>query len=418
MKLRLFTNGKEWLLLLFFYLLLLQNPLGAWQPVFNYIDECLALAGPLLWAYRALGRGKIVAEKGNLKLIAALVIFLAVGLSGNVIYDYQETPAVLEDLYVNLKFFLVIVTGYELLCICNYQNCKRVFLSQAKLWAVVFFLLLIVDLVFEVFESGGTRYELRVVQLFYGHPTNLASAMVFLMAVLTLFHEKQNNKYLFMTGMILFFTLRGKAIAAVVIYFLIYFFILKPRKKLRVWHFALLVVAALVVAWEQFVYYYIDLGGTSARSALTMTSIEIAGDYFPIGTGFGTFASNVAAENYSPVYHMYGLNSIYGLGESNTRFGSDTFWPIIIGQTGVIGTVCYVYVLVTLFLRVLKIRIIDLYAYSTGIFIFAYMIISSTSESTFCNALSIPLALILGVIYAIGKNSSANPENRRIRENG
>lgn len=418
MKIRLMLSGKAWILLLFFYLLLLQNPLGEWMPLFNYTDECLALIGPLLLVYRALRSGKIVAEKGNLKLIVALVIFLAVGLLGNLIYDYQETPAVLEDLYVNLKFFLVIVTGYELLCFCSYENCKRVFLSQAKLWAVVFFLLLIADLFFEVFESGGTRYELRMVQLFYEHPTYLASVMVFLMAVLTLFHEKQNNKYLFMSGMILFFTLRGKAIAAVVVYFLIYFFVLIPRKKLQLWHFALFVVAALVVAWEQVVYYYIDLGGTSARSALTLAAIEIAKDYFPIGTGFGTFASSVAAESYSPVYHMYGLNSIHGLVEGNVMFASDTFWPIIVGQTGVIGTVCYVYVLVTLFQRVLKLRRIDMFAYSSGIFTFAYMIISSTSESTFCNALSIPLALIFGFIYAIGKNSSANPENRRIRENG
>lgn len=418
MKYRIMISGKEWFLLAFFYLMLLQNALGAWLPIINYTDECLALIGPMLCIYRGLRNGKIIAQKSNVTLISALAIFVIAGLAGNFIYDYQEMSAVCEDVYVNLKFFLNILTGYELLRLCKPENCRRVFLTHARFSAVVFFLLLLIDLLFEIFEDHGTRYGIRAVQLIYGHPTYLAGAMVFLLSTLTLYYEKKNNKYLFITGMVLFFTLRGKAIAGVAIYFLIYFFILKPRKKLKVWHFVLLVAAALVVAWEQFVYYYIDLGGTSARSALTLTSIEIAGDYFPIGTGFGTFASNVAAENYSPVYHLYGLTDIYGLAEHNTMFASDTFWPIIIGQTGIIGTVCYVYVLVILFLRVLKIKTWNAFAYSSGIFIFVYLLISSASEPTFCNVVSMPMAVLIGFIYAIQKKVMANPENRRIRENG
>ncbi len=415
MKIRLMSSGKEWFLLAFFYLLLLQNPLGEWLPIINYTDECLALIGPALCVYRALHTGRIAGKKSNLKLVGALMIFLIAGLLGNFLYNYQKWSAVLEDVYVNLKFFLTILTGYELFRLCNPDNCRRIFLSHARISAAVFLGLLIADLLFKVFDSSGTRYELRVVQLFYGHPTYLAGAMAFLLAALTLYYEKGNNKYLLMTSAVLFFTLRGKAIAGVIVYLLIYFFILRQRKKLQFRHIILLALAALVVAWEQFSYYYIDLEGASARSALTQTSIQIAQDYFPIGTGFGTFASNVAGEYYSPVYHMYGLNNVYGLSESNMLFGSDTFWPIIIGQSGVIGTVCYVYVLVVLFQRVLKTKNVDIYAYSSGIFIFAYLMISSTSEPTFCNVVSMPSAILLGFIYAIGNKTIADAGDRRMR---
>ena len=413
MKIKLATNGKQWTSLILFYLLLLQNPFGEGLPIFNYIDECLALVGPLLYTHRVLVAGKVVIRKENLKIVVALVIFLISGLLGNIFYNYQVGSAVLEDVYVNLKFFMAILTGYEIFLLCKPENCRRVILSQSKLSAFVFFILLLIDLKFKVFESYGIRYGLRVVQLFYFHPTYLAASAIFLLSVLTLFYEKKNNFYLLLTCVVLFFTLRGKAIGGVAAYFLVYFFILKQRKKLRFWHILLLGAAALVVGWEQFSYYYIDLGGASARSALTQMSFVIAKDYFPIGTGFGTYASNVAAEHYSPVYHMYGLNYIHGLGEADMAFGSDTFWPIIIGQTGVIGTVFYVYMLIILFRRVLGMKNIDLYAYTCGIFVFAYLMISSTSEPTFCNAISIPLALLLGFVFAMEKKSGIQADHMK-----
>lgn len=414
MKIRLLRNGKEWILLILFYLLLLQNVLGEWWSAFNYVDECLAMIGPVLYVARVLNSGRIVAKKRNMRLIAALMIFLLSGLLGNIIYDYQVTYAVLEDVYVNFKFFMSILTGYELYVRCRPENCRRIFLSQAKVSAVILFLLLLIDLVFEVFESMGTRYGMRVVQLSYGHPTYLAGAMVYLMMALTLYYEKKNDLYLFLAGAVLFFTLRGKAIGGLAVYFLVYFFILKQRKKLRIWHVLLLAVAALVVAWEQFSFYYVELEGTSARSALTQNAFVIAHDYFPIGTGFGTYASNVAAEHYSPVYLMYGLNYIHGLSETDMMFGSDTFWPIIIGQTGVIGTIYYLYVLIAFFRRVLRMKGINHYAYSCGIFMFAYFAISSTSEPTFCNAVSIPLALLLGFIFAIEKSAEIHAKIGRM----
>lgn len=416
MKIRVWGSAKQWILLILFYLILLQSPLGDWLPVFNYIDEGLALIGPALFIYRILKTSKIVTKKGNLRIIIALVAFLISGLLGNMIYGYQVQSVVAEDVYVNLKFFMAILTGYQIYLICKPENCKRVFLVQSRLSAVVFFVFLLIDLFFNVFDSYGIRYGLRVVQLFYSHPTYLAGSMIFLLAVLTLLYEKKNDFYLLLTCAVLFFTLRGKAIGGVAVYFLVYFFILKQRKKLRVWHVLLLAVAALVVGWEQFSYYYIDLEGASARSALTQTSLVIAKDYFPIGTGFGTYASNVAAEHYSPVYFMYGLNYIHGLSETDMMFGSDTFWPIIIGQTGVIGTILYIYVLVMFFRRILDMKTVNLHAYTSGIFMFAYLMISSTSEPTFCNSISIPLALLLGFIFAIEKTAENQAKIGRIGE--
>jgi hypothetical protein len=80
---------------------------------------------------------------------------------------------------------------------------------------------------------------------------------------------------------------------------------------------------------------------TRARSALYGTSIEIAQDHFPLGVGLGRYGSHMSRVNFSPVYEEYGLTRIRGLQPDNTDYITDTFWPMILGETGIIGAIGY-----------------------------------------------------------------------------
>lgn len=73
------------------------------------------------------------------------------------------------------------------------------------------------------------------------------------------------------------------------------------------------------------------------RVALTVGSIAVAGDHLPLGAGIGRFGSHLSRQSYSPVYSQYGLHRTYGLREANPRAVTDTFWPMILGETGVLG---------------------------------------------------------------------------------
>ena len=79
-----------------------------------------------------------------------------------------------------------------------------------------------------------------------------------------------------------------------------------------------------------------------ARVALYRGSVEIARDHFPIGAGMGRYGSWMSRVEYSPVYREYGLDSIRGLSEQNSTYATDTFWPMVLGEFGVIGAVGYV----------------------------------------------------------------------------
>lgn len=79
-----------------------------------------------------------------------------------------------------------------------------------------------------------------------------------------------------------------------------------------------------------------------ARVALYLGSIDIAVDHLPLGAGLGRYASWMSRVEYSPLYEEYGLSTIPGLRPSNPRYVTDTFWPQILGETGVVGVAAYV----------------------------------------------------------------------------
>jgi len=91
-----------------------------------------------------------------------------------------------------------------------------------------------------------------------------------------------------------------------------------------------------------------------ARVALTRTSIDIAGDHFPLGSGFGTFGGYASRLYYSTVYADYGLSDVYGLSETTGSFISDTHWPYVLGETGLVGFLFYSGSLFVLFLTVYR----------------------------------------------------------------
>ena len=394
---------KEWFLLVVFYLLIFQSPLEMINPLFKYIDELFPFVGLAGIFYLAVRKGKISIKKNTAWIVILLAVFFVAGILGNVIYQFQPIKSVLIDLYTNFKFFFSILSGYVLFTVCCSEIERKSLLRHAKMIAIVFVALLILDFLFHFYPSMEKRYGIRVVQLFYRHPTYLAGAMVFLLALFMAFYEESNKLYMLFALVVLFFTLRGKAMAGAAVYVLIYYLILLKKKRLHFYHLLLMAGAVVFIGRDLFAFYYLDLEGQSARSVLTQTGIQIMKDYFPIGTGFGTYASAEAGIHYSPVYDKYGFRFVYELDGSGGDFFSDTFWPIIMGQTGVLGTICFIAVIVLLFLKVLKSKSFDIRAYAMGIFVFAYIMISSTSEPAFNNSIAIPLAMMLGYIFTLEK---------------
>ncbi|HEX4215502.1 MAG TPA: hypothetical protein VIA06_19450 [Candidatus Dormibacteraeota bacterium] len=81
--------------------------------------------------------------------------------------------------------------------------------------------------------------------------------------------------------------------------------------------------------------------GRNPRAELYLTSVRIADDHFPLGVGFGRFASKLSVSPYSPVYREYGLADVYGLSPQTRFYLLDTSWPAVLGEAGWLGLLAY-----------------------------------------------------------------------------
>jgi len=93
---------------------------------------------------------------------------------------------------------------------------------------------------------------------------------------------------------------------------------------------------------------------TTARARLYTTGERIAANHFPLGVGFGRFASYASRLYYSPIYKEYELNTVWGLSRKYPQFLDDTSWPSVIGETGYGGFAIYLLGIVLVVLALVK----------------------------------------------------------------
>lgn len=383
---------------LLLYLYVIRNIVSKVFPIYNDIDEVLALIGAMLIAFNFLKSMTI--KKSFSLIIIGLLLFISSGLIGDLIYKYQPILKVsLPDIFLSVKFFFWVSLGYYIFKnVENVDDCFFTLGKHAKKIIIVLFALTIFDMVFHVFNQyNDVKLGLRSVGLYEG-PSSLASTAVTLLCV-TLLGSKSKalNKETLMCLFIILSTLRFKSFAAVAVFVLLFMMKRVTRSRITWWKIALLGIVAVVVANQQIIMY-INASQGSARVQLYFKSFSIFKDYFPIGTGFGTYASYYSGIDYSPVYGLYHLSNIYGLGQGYLGFLNDTFWPMVIGQTGFIGLLGYCISLLWIY-KEIKIGIyINRQYYYVGMYIFLYLLILSSSESAYLHWNSFFMAIIIGIL--------------------
>lgn len=393
--------------ILCFYILIFQNLLQSYIEIFKYADEIFALlAVPIFFisSYSTKNRKKNIYE--NKKIIILLLILLIDGLVSSIMSNLQPANIVLSDMLIVYKFFLVCFLAKFMWNDEFIEKYSRKISIHIKIVILIFVGLTILNYVFNLYPCEY-RFGILANRLFYTHPTYLAGVCVFIYAMYICTNKKIFDLYCLSIIVILFSTLRFKSLCAVgAILFLIYI-INRQNKKLS---FSKLIVIGLliyIIGYNQISVYFFSSNTDTARYQLTSKSVEIAKDYFPIGTGFATFGSYYSGVNYSPVYYMYNISKVYGIQPNFYSYVADTFWPMVLGQFGIIGTVVYIWIIYEIFRKIQSIYTIEnKYIYMAKIVCLFYLIISSFAESAFASSIAIPLALIIGIDFRKKGNES------------
>ena len=386
-------------------------------PYVNYWDE-LAACLVFCWGVYDFRRHPELKkdERNNWIWLIALVV---IGALGNVFHPgLQENPVVfLKDAVALCKFPLI----FFLLERRSVSPEKRqeILTVAAKLSRWILAVMLVGVVVGRFVDLGFYTGEVRILPTFqfvFSHPTFFISSCVMLAAVLIGESIRKNRIFLLVDCLLIFMAQRSKGYIFLVFLLLVILLgeqlaarILKlvfgsETEKVRIGRLLLaaaaLVLAVLLVGGTR-LKQTLDLGFPVPRTVLHMVGIQILADFFPLGSGFGTFASYLSGRDYSNIYDLYGISNVIGMTREEYNFISDVFWPYIYGQFGIFGLLIYVKIILTIFFRQFRSGITDSARIAMAV-VWIYALIASTSEAYFTNGTGVQMALLLTMFIGYG----------------
>ena len=363
------------------------------QFFFKHIDELIAIGFTL---YVILNYKILLKLKP--KLMGLWILFMFIGFISTIINMYQPIIVALIDACLLVQRFVVGYLAVIIYATKKNINISDILIKSIKFITVILFIIAIHDIIFvPIFEKSNFRYFTYSLQLMFPHPTYLAVTEAILLIFLGYKNEKNNNYiYMIMATFVGIMTLRGKAIGFFVLYWFMYFMIVVFKNKHYLRLFILGSIICLLLVQNQFQDYFFE-DRYSPRSILLNDSLELMTTHFPFGTGFGTFGSSIAADYYSPIYILLEYPSNWGMSQSYSAFLTDSFWPTIFAEFGIIGAMIFLMVILYFLKIALKQikqnRLSGLAMLMTMI----YCLITSLAESSFFN----PSSLLMFMLFAL-----------------
>ena len=182
------------------------------------------------------------------------------------------------------------------------------------------------------------------------------------------------------------FSLKAKFFSEFII--AIYLFIFRKVKlKLSspkvIFTLSIFIMIIIYIIWDKLNFYYIEGWKYSdgiARPMLYKVGIEILQDYFPLGSGLGTFCNDAARTIYSPLFYKYDLYQVWGLTPDNPQFATDCFYPTL-AQFGIVGVALFI---LFWYRRWSELKeIIDYKYYSIGVMAMVVLLFDNIADSTY-----------------------------------
>lgn len=361
---------------------------------FTYVDEIIMAILLIEWIFQG---------KKNKEFIFFFCIALMF-LANSLITANNIIKAVIMDFVIQCKPFVAFYCVYNLPFIFS-ESEKRKLCRMCIIMALL------------MIPIGIYNLSLNWQNTSIFVHTGFVSMSAILALVYYYFSQRQKKNLVIATLILTlgFLTLRSKFFGFYVVYICIMFFskrILRLRGNIfkfrNLLFLAAVVSLAVYFSWEK-IYYYFYVGGIQAqgeimaRPMLYYGMVQILKDYPLLGSGFGTFATYISGQYYSPLYARYGLDRTFGLMEGASYFMSDTFFPAL-SQVGLIGIFFYVMFWRKRFQEghIMVQRFGDVLTFKYIILIFSFFFIESIADSTFTHNRGMVMMMFLAIVL---KNS-------------
>jgi hypothetical protein len=291
---------------------------------------------------------KFTLKPSYLFLLTILFLFCLV--------NYFFSQATLEN-YL-LGFFFTFLFSFNFIIFYNIEINRTHIIDILKALIAIITLVGAAAYIERVFVSGSyNSYFLRGVITVAKDPVYAATLLnINIILSLVLFRLNGEKKYIwiavfsFITIAALLF-IKSLLAAILVIIAFISFFYYSPLVKIILYTLTLLLIAMVAFFGRplieetayKFQLYFGENSYQTPRNALYIAGFQIAKDYFPLGSGQGTFGSYPVGRTYSDIYFEYKLDKLHGLGpedvkgNTDSHFIFDTYWSGIMGEMGFIA---------------------------------------------------------------------------------
>lgn len=365
-------------------------------PFFSYFDEFVAMAAILYAMCRLISSRKFTVKKPYLVMSLCVFVYFLLASVSTLIYHYQNLFHSLAGAFLSLKWFFLMIGGYYI-----YPLIKG--LSEKSLKNTVF-LVTVVLFVWTI----HTKFLSAVIPLLVEVTMwDLCAKCLLLIAITLALFEKSRIEYAVIILNCVMLALSGKAkgFGALALIALVSFWTMFKGKKFKLYQLFAAAFVVIAAGWQKIHFYFIEGKRLQyARYMLYETSVKIANDYFPLGTGWSTFGSHYAAERYSPVYFIYGLGFHRELGYYNHMFLNDSYWPIVIAESGWLGFAAVLGFCIVLYFCIDRLFSNSKKFYAAGIVVLGYMMITSLEETGFQQPVLSGLGVMMGLLLAAGSN--------------
>ncbi len=384
--------GELYLLLIFngviFNLAPLPDFCGLW-------DEAITVLLILLSFFKLIKRNKgCFLLNNDFHFLTPWLIIVITGMISNLIWDYAGSwQAVIRDMVGFLKFPLCFIAirflGYD-------KKIRRFLENKGFKFLKVIIIVIFVFGVFSLFKDMGLsqsnefRHGIYSYQFLFNHPNSLGLVMVLLLCLVDSFENKHNFNYIIMCLGTLVLTMRTKILAFVAVFIYVKYGE-KWSKKYKAIFWVSVTCLILFVSYGKL--SVVMKWTESGRMSFWFGSFNLAEKCFPLGSGFGTFASHVSGKYGSKVYSFMHIKEIFDAQGNPTAVLGDTGYPYYIAQFGIIG--------ITLLILSVKnlMKIINNKMNWSALLLLIYLGIALTGESTLLNA-GVEIAATLAVILA------------------
>lgn len=317
---------------------------------FSYIDEIISVLLIFCSLFKIIKEKKIILTKNEIKIIMCIIFTYIIGTLSVLIFRIQDNIIVsLFSGFMSLKALICYVSVRILFADYKLKH-NEAMLKFVETGLYFIACLGVLDRFISIYPKLAPRFGIPVTSLCFKSPTLLASFAISSLLICYFmrnnFYQQKSKKNLYIDIISALFlvliTGRIKALGFMILFFLIIFKenMFKTEKNVRLINFAipLLIVACFASGYIKNYFF----NSNESRAIMLRTSIEVAKDYFPLGSGFGTFGTDISREYYSKLYQKYGISKVYGLSEGYSAFITDSMLPSIIAETGILGLILYI----------------------------------------------------------------------------